>query len=124
WPSLLAAAAAGRPLACPVTAHTRPGLHAYMLGGGKLAPVAAAAAQDRRLIFTGVILCSSQTDISSLRSNIGMRRELRAIVQPELVENVVQMHLHGAFGEPELARDLFVRKRLCDERRDFALPQR
>src|SRR5215813_5015892 len=61
---------------------------------------------------------------SSLRSNIGMRRELRAIVQPELVENVVQMHLHGAFGEPELARDLFVRKRLCDERRDFALPQR
>src|SRR5262249_53812892 len=53
-----------------------------------------------------------------------MRRELCAIVQPELVENVVQMHLHGAFGEPELVRDLFVRKRLCDERRDFALPQR
>ena len=53
-----------------------------------------------------------------------MRRELRAIVQPELVENVVQMHLHGAFREPELVRDLFVRKRLCDERRNFALPQR
>ena len=82
-------------------------------------------------LFTGVILCSSQMDIVVkvqsaviIEVDIGIRRELRAIVQPELVENVVQMHLHGAFGEPELARDLFVRKRLCDERRDFALPQR